>query len=541
VAHVDHRPQAVTGPDRPVDIVISGTTMWNPGDDFVREGVIAVLRRLYHPRPLNLFFYNFSADVLPPYGQLGGRGNNISAGDLERLGDSVDAVVIAGLSAGREVKDLYSWVIEAGLTDRVFLIGAGYENAFVDKHCSEDPEATIFRSARMIVGRTEKTPEFIRTLGTPYAHLPCPSLLSVDRVKEVAAGKGVERIGFSIQLPHEEGIVNQATGAACSALAMEVMADLAERFDVTLVAHHKTEYTAFAPRFKGTNVGVVFQSFFQDLAAVYRGFDLVVTTRLHAGLYANAHGIPAVIVNDTDRHTHALDGFPHAVWANDRAGVDREVDRLLSMLERDPAAGLRHADLHAIANDLADQKRALMERYCGALRVPFGATGEPTLASLGRDLSAAMGAPAVKHRALSIISKLTPDHWLEGNIRHMRAACSRRERWFDTLTSLNWWARAMRPRTYVEVGVRRGRSMAQVLFESPRTHAFGFDLWLENYGSIPSEGIHVENPGPDFVRDELSRIGAGAPAMLVKGDSHKTVAEFFRDLERLRGAEPDVA
>lgn len=519
MGHMDHLPQAVSG--SPVNIVISGTTMWNPGDDFVRNGVIAVLRAHYAPRPLNLFFYNFSADVIPPYGRLGGRGNNIGPGDLPRLGRACDAVVIAGLSAGREIKDLYNWVIEAGLTDRVVMVGAGYENAYVEKHCTQEPEATVFAHARLITGRTEKKPAFLATLGTPYAHLPCPSVLSVERVKEVAAGATVRRIGFSIQLPHDRGIVNQATGAAAVELATQTMLRLAEDHDVTLIAHHKTEYLDFVARFDHPRIRVVFQSFVDDLAETYRSLDLMVTTRLHAGLGANAHGVPALIINDTDRHTHALDGFNHAVWANDRAGVDAHLDRLLS------------ADLQVIANELQDQKERLMARYLDALRGPLSQPRaidheRTRREALARRLRAACGSVPVKQRVLSVLRALTPDHWLEGNLRHFAAACQQRETWSDTVTVLNWWARAMQPRTYLEIGVRRGRSMAQVLIESPSTHAWGFDLWLPNYGSIPAQGIHAENPGPDFVRDELRRIGASEPVDLVVGCSHKTVPDFMR-------------
>jgi FkbM family methyltransferase len=520
VAHLDHLPQTLsTHADpacEPVNIVISGTTMWNPGDDFVRSGVVEVLRNLYAPRPLNLFFYNFSADVQPPHGRTGRIGNNISAGDLPSLTGVCDAVVIAGLSAGSEIKDLYNWVIEAGRTDRVFMIGAGYENTYVERHCAEEPEATIFRSARFIVGRTEKKPGFLASLGTPYAHLPCPSVLSVAKVKEVVSGARVRRVGFSIQLPHKQGIVNQATGVQAADLAMATMLDLAQRFEVTLIAHHKTEYLAFAPRFAGTGVRVVFESFHQDLVEHYRSLDLMVTTRLHAGLYANAHGVPAIIINDTDRHTHALEGFGHAVWVNTAEGVQRELSRLLN------------ADLGRIAEELQREKDRLMARYLDTLRAPFGVDAASVeREALARSLKRVWGEPAVKHRVLSVISRLTPDHWLHNNITAFREACRRGESWFDTPVVLNWWARAMQPASYMEIGVRRGRSMAQVLSECPETHAYGFDMWQKNYGSIPEKGIVTENPGPEFVAAELLRVCGSEPAGIVSGNSRSTVPAFF--------------
>ncbi len=42
------------------NIVISGTNFWNPGDDFVRDGVIRVLKRLFKGHSLNFLFYNFT-------------------------------------------------------------------------------------------------------------------------------------------------------------------------------------------------------------------------------------------------------------------------------------------------------------------------------------------------------------------------------------------------------------------------------------------------------------------------------------------------
>ncbi len=501
--------------------------MWNPGDDFVRDGVIAVLRRVIAPRPLNLFFYNFSADVQPPHGTLGGIGNNVSAGDLERLGSEVHAVVIAGLSAGHEIKDLYQWVIDAGLEDRVVMIGAGYENSYVEEHCKKDPEATVFKNARIITGRTAKVPEFIASLATPYAHIACPSLLSVPTFKAPLDGKKVLSIGFSIQLAHEDGIINQATSPAVSGLAIRTMLDLAEcGYDITLIAHHKSEYLAFAPRFSGTPVKVRFQSFSADLHDIYHELDAVITTRLHAGLYANAHGLPALIINDTPRHTHALEHFRHAHWATSEQDVEMFLRDLLS------------ADLASIARELAADKASLFEEYDHALRpvieslippAPAPAPSHAPVLEVGPMLRAELGSVVVKRRVLSIIEQLTPDHWLKVNIESLQAAIATNESWFDAATALNWLAGALKPSTYLEVGVRRGRSLAQVLSESPSTNAYGFDLWIPDYGSIPEQGIIVENPGADFVADELLRLKLPKARALVHGDSKKTLNAFFDD------------
>jgi hypothetical protein len=197
------------------NFVVSGTNYWNPGDDFVRDGVIQILHALYPGEQLNFHFYNFNEDQFPKT-KFKGIGNEVSAGDLELCRDFIDGVIVAGLSAGHEIKDLYRWVIANKLEDRVYLIGAGYENPYCADNMVHEPEATIFKKARIITGRTAKHPPFMDQTGTPYVHLNCPALLSVKQVKSVPAGKKIERIGFSIQLPHDVGIPNQSTGAEVS-------------------------------------------------------------------------------------------------------------------------------------------------------------------------------------------------------------------------------------------------------------------------------------------------------------------------------------
>jgi FkbM family methyltransferase len=340
------------------NIVISGTNFWNPGDDFVRDGVIAVIKELFSGDALNFLFYNFNADFFPQ-NKFSGIANYAAEGDLNKYRDFVDAVVIAGLSAGNEIKDLYQWILANGLEDRVYLIGAGYENGYVARHIESDPEATIFRNARVVLGRTRKTPEFIARAGVPYHHINCPAILSVPEVKPVSPDRQIERIGFSIQLPQGVGLVNHTCPPGQYQLATTILADLAKAHSVEVIAHHKTEYFHFLDLLRDTGVPVLFSSFYQDLFQIYPRYDVVVTTRLHSSLFANGHGIPGIIVNDTDRHTHTLEGFPHSSWVNTREDFDREFTRI------------RRRSLAEIAAESETFKRELKRKYISLLREPF--------------------------------------------------------------------------------------------------------------------------------------------------------------------------
>ena len=86
---------------------------------------------------------------------------------------------------------------------------------------------------------------------------------------------------------------------------------------------------------------------------------------------------------------------------------------------------------------------------------------------------------------------------------------------------LSWLARELQPATYLEVGVRRGFSMAMVASQSPQTEIFGFDMWVKDYAN-------TDNPGPNFVQSELRKLGYRKKVHFYNGDSHQLLPEFFK-------------
>ena len=142
--------------------------------------------------------------------------------------------------------------------------------------------------------------------------------------------------------------------------------------------------------------------------------------------------------------------------------------------------------------------------------------GASTLAPL-------LGGGRVVREALAILDRLGEDAYLRFVRRFYLAGLEKYgDRWqyADINTALLGLAEALRPSAYLEIGVRRGRSLAMVTSKTPGCHIVACDLFIENYANM-------ENPGPDFVRTELERFGFSGALEFVIGDSSRVLPPFF--------------
>jgi len=140
-------------------------------------------------------------------------------------------------------------------------------------------------------------------------------------------------------------------------------------------------------------------------------------------------------------------------------------------------------------------------------------------ATLGR-LSARAG---TLRAVLATLRRLSPDDYLEFVSAYLEQGLERfDEDWgyTDLLSVAQAATTALRPRSYLEIGVRRGRSLAVVAAAWPEVNLVGFDLWIPNYA-------YMENPGPEFVEAELRRVGHRGRLALVSGDSRETVPAYL--------------
>ncbi len=90
----------------------------------------------------------------------------------------------------------------------------------------------------------------------------------------------------------------------------------------------------------------------------------------------------------------------------------------------------------------------------------------------------------------------------------------------DIRAILRYLARETWPAAYLEVGVRRGFSMAMVASVAPGCDLYGFDAWVPDYAG-------VDNPGPKFVASEIAKFGHCGKLEFFNGRSVDTLPKFF--------------
>ena len=147
----------------------------------------------------------------------------------------------------------------------------------------------------------------------------------------------------------------------------------------------------------------------------------------------------------------------------------------------------------------------------------------PALAGASTFAAAAVD-PATVQKALDVLERLTPDAYADYVAAFYRAGLERhggRWRYADINTALLVLAAGLRPQHYLEIGVRRGRSLAMVASVCPACDIVACDMFIQGYSGM-------ENPGPELVRSELRRVGFSGGLEFVVGDSHSVLPAFFR-------------
>jgi predicted O-methyltransferase YrrM len=129
-----------------------------------------------------------------------------------------------------------------------------------------------------------------------------------------------------------------------------------------------------------------------------------------------------------------------------------------------------------------------------------------------------------KRDLLGILKKLESEPYLDAVIQSYQSGLDRFGgdwQYVDLISVIHAYASLMQPEWYLEIGVRRGRSLAAAYAACPTLKSVGFDLWLADYAG-------ASNEGELFVRREVSQAADDVDLELITGNSRETVPEFLK-------------
>ena len=126
--------------------------------------------------------------------------------------------------------------------------------------------------------------------------------------------------------------------------------------------------------------------------------------------------------------------------------------------------------------------------------------------------------------ALDLLGRLEPDAYARYVIDfYQRGLAQYGDAWgyADIVTALLALSERMQPEAYLEIGVRRGRSVCALASLSPDCAVALFDMWVRNYAGM-------DNPGEELVDSELTKIGHRGKRTFISGNSHETLKAYFK-------------
>lgn len=268
-----------------MNILISTTTNWNPGDDFIRYGVKNLLTEYFNTN-INWIHYDRNPDFFKKQSWEMGSGHVSNCMNSNIDWSIVDAVVLAGSPEFLHgpLKPLYE-----GLTNHsnipLLLIGVGYSFSTDNIKFTKEELSCLNRDNTLIITRQYDLKDTLtKTLNKQTYCLPCPALFAADHLnitKQTSKTLYIPQTDIGPQAIESKDLLNIPKGAQ-------------------VLCHYVEDFKRY---------GGYFSSDAHDLLNKIVQHSDIVTNRLHGGLPALGKNASVTFVNSSNRVNKALEPF----------------------------------------------------------------------------------------------------------------------------------------------------------------------------------------------------------------------------------------
>jgi hypothetical protein len=297
----------------PVSVAFLTTVGRNVGDEFIREGVRAILdSALESYEPFYIDKHDRRTLSQPVEDELRLLEDKYLSADIFIQAGAPVYWNFAGGTATSLTSDWYDWVWEQRILNDsikqhpVFLnLGAGScdewgkdGRAFVDDEPCARFARLIGERAALTAVRDPVAAGILKALGIDHHELPCPAFLAAARheprrPRTEVVGVNLMPVGGHYQLdPQFDDVRWQKE---CESLVKELRASN----QLLFIAHDETE-AAFMGRLSAPTERVFLARSWRDYFDIYGNCRFVIANRVHGAVCAAGFGVPAIILgNDT--------------------------------------------------------------------------------------------------------------------------------------------------------------------------------------------------------------------------------------------------
>lgn len=269
-----------------MNILISSTQQWNPGDEFIRMGVVKLIEDALGTGH-NYILWNRNPDLfVQPWSNTQQKSKTFSNCAREIPTDIIHLVVFAGTPEwlGDPVKPIYEALAKSKIEIPLWAIGVGLSHNL--ENLSSAERTVLNRKTTKIITRSFELRDQLNTLlGESKAiTLPCPALFSSD----VETTKKTKNTAFILQ---DSAVVNQS-------ISEELVQQFLQHKNFDVICFYQEEFN----RFTRLGLNTIYQFDSKAYFPILAQYKKVISTRLHGAIASLSTLSNAILVCDDSNY-----------------------------------------------------------------------------------------------------------------------------------------------------------------------------------------------------------------------------------------------